>query len=241
MGVTKAAPDSASRHVIGPEGAMTPACVPGGLSSEKETSYYGACRRIVYLASVVFFHVRHYGRGNVPNHGPVILASNHQCFWDPVLVGTGAGRMLYFLTRASAFRHLLLGNLLVSVNAVPVERGQADHRALRRAVELVSRGNGLLLFPEGTRTHDGSIGPFKPGIVSIAQHAGCPIVPVAIRGGFEAWPRQRRWPLPGRVSVAYGPALDPGKGRTEARVVTARLEQSVRALYEGLAWRHSWA
>ncbi len=66
----------------------------------------------------------------------------------------------------------------------------------------------MVIFPEGTRTRDGRLGPFKRGAVVPARKARVPIVPCAIRGSFAAWPRQRRLPHPGRLEAVFGPAID---------------------------------
>jgi hypothetical protein len=72
------------------------------------------------------------------------------------------------------------------------------------AIAALRAGMPVVLFPEGTRSEDGSMGPLRRGIVLIARQSGCPVVPVYIDGAFECWPRRRRWPQPGHVQVLVG-------------------------------------
>ena len=108
----------------------------------------------------------------------------------------GIRRQVHYMARASSFDVPVVGWIIRNMNTFPVERGQADTKAYRRAVALLSAGEILLVFPEGTRTHDGKIGEMKPGVVSMAQRAGCSIMPVAVRGGYDLWPRHHRLPRP---------------------------------------------
>ncbi|MBI2193506.1 MAG: 1-acyl-sn-glycerol-3-phosphate acyltransferase [Planctomycetes bacterium] len=186
----------------------------------------------------MYFRLRYFGEEHIPKQGGFIIASNHQSYMDPVFVGTGTRRPLHFMTRSSAFRIPVVGPMIQRLNAFPVDRGQTDFRAIRRAMEILAAGGGLLVFPEGTRSRDGSLGRMKSGVISIGQRAECPIVPAAIRGAFEVWPRHRLFPRMGRVSVAFGPPIPPGWAREKAPEIAGRLQKSIVRLYEGLEWRH---
>jgi 1-acyl-sn-glycerol-3-phosphate acyltransferase len=76
--------------------------------------------------------------------------------------------------------------------------------ALRKVLNKLKKGEGVTLFPEGTRTHDGKITPFKPGLGLLARRGAAPIVPVVIDGAFECWPRHKKLFSPGRIRVTYG-------------------------------------
>ncbi|MDP6117731.1 MAG: lysophospholipid acyltransferase family protein [Planctomycetota bacterium] len=195
-----------------------------------------------FVAHILFgkmlFRIRHYGVENIPAEGGVVFASNHQCFFDPLLVGMGSKRQLIFMARASALKIPIIGKWIAAMNAFPVERGTADIGAIRRAVEAVSDGRILLMFPEGTRSQDGTIGVIRPGCILIAQKAESPIVPVAIRGAYEAWPRQNKLPRFGKVSIAYGPPIEPGRNREDAKQVQEFLTSEIHRLYQSLGWRY---
>jgi 1-acyl-sn-glycerol-3-phosphate acyltransferase len=182
--------------------------------------------------------MRTWGVENVPERGGVLLAANHQSFLDPPAVGLALRRQVYYVARASLFRVPLLGWFLRKQHGVPIERDAADLSAIRMAIDLLRRGEGLVLFPEGTRTSDGSVGEFRPGFAIVAARARAPIVPVAIDGAFEAWPRGQRLPRSGRVRVAYGQPVEPLGSGKEACVATAReVHRRVVALLDGLRQR----
>src|SRR5262249_33709812 len=75
----------------------------------------------------------------------------------------------------------------------------------------LERGDCVAVFPEGTRTKDGSIGVFRAGAIVAARRAGVPLVPAGIRGAFEAWPRAQKLPRPRRIAVRFG-APSPADG-----------------------------
>ncbi|MFW6163758.1 MAG: lysophospholipid acyltransferase family protein [Planctomycetota bacterium] len=187
------------------------------------------------MALPLLFRIRAWGVEHVPPTGGALLASNHQSFLDPTLVGTPLGRQVYYMARRSLFEVPGLGAYLRSLKAFPVERGGVDRRALRQAVTLMRAGQALVVFPEGTRSPGGGVQRFRAGFALLAAQAGVPIVPVAIDGAFEAWPRHRAFPWFGRVRVAYGEALPPlGEGKDERRQAAAEVRRRVVALQEQL-------
>jgi 1-acyl-sn-glycerol-3-phosphate acyltransferase len=172
---------------------------------------------------------------NIPARGGALLAANHASFFDPPLVGVGVRRQLHYMARKSLFRIPLFGRAIRAVKAVPVKRGAADLGSIRACIRVLRSGGALVVFPEGTRTYDGAMQPFKAGFAMMAARAGVPVVPVAICGTYEVWPRHRALPRPGRVRVAYGAPIDPPERSKEACSETAReVESHVRALYESL-------
>jgi 1-acyl-sn-glycerol-3-phosphate acyltransferase len=208
--------------------------------SSKDTCIsYEFYRLVTYpLVGKILLRICHYGVENIPDEGGLVMASNHQCFLDPMLVGMGSKRKLSFMARASAFKIPLIGRWMTSLGVFPVQRGTADLGAIRKGVEVVSSGQILLVFPEGTRTEDGTIGALKPGCILIAQKAGSPIIPVAIRGAYEAWPRQNKLPWFGKVTVAYGPPIDPGQDREDAKQVQGLLASEIHRLHQSVDWRY---
>ena len=130
--------------------------------------------------------------------GGMLIASNHESFFDPVLVGMGLPEPIFYLARRSLFRIPVFGQVIRVVGARPVSRGAVDGQALRLMLKLLRGGQRLLMFPEGTRSRDGSLGPFKKGVAAVAVRCGVPVLPVAVAGAREAWPRTSVLPRPGR-------------------------------------------
>lgn len=96
-----------------------------------------------------------------------------------------------------------------SLNAVPINRNEADTAAMRKCLDVLKKKHALLVFPEGTRTPDGTTRPFSPGTMLLIKRSGAPVVPVAIEGAFDAWPRGRALPRShGRIAVQYGQPID---------------------------------
>ncbi len=181
------------------------------------------------------FPVRWHGAENVPLEGGCLLASNHQSFLDPPLVGICLRRQVHFMARSSLFRGLF-GRLITALNAFPVDRDRADPNTFREAIRRLKDGAALLIFPEGTRSPDGSLKPLLPGVGMLALRAGVPVVPVYIHGAFRAWPRGRkmfRFFRP--IYVFFGKPFDPaeaaGKGSSReryenvARTIESRLRE----------------
>jgi len=165
--------------------------------------YYSAARSLVSgtVGLVTGWEVR--GREHVPRTGSVIVASNHVSFWDPLMVGAGTSRELHFLAKSELFKLPVLGPLIASVNGIPIRRGMADLTGMARALEVLKRGDALLMFPEGTRIRGGELHAARPGIGMLAVHGDARIVPCYISGSD----RPRGWWLRRtRVRVWYGAA-----------------------------------
>jgi len=198
----------------------------------KATLFYGFVKSTMWLILKTFFRLRVHGAGNLPREGGVLVASNHQSYLDPVIVTVAFRRPIAFMARDTLFKNPLFGRLISALNAFPVRRHSADIGAMREAVHRLQSGNVLLVFPESERTHDGRIGEMRGGPVILAHRAGAPIVPVVIKGAFEAWPRTRKLPRFRRLSITCGPPIPPpadGKRESHERVLQ-QLQQSFEAL-----------
>ena len=182
------------------------------------------------------WQLRPHGAANVPARGGVLLASTHQSFLDPLLVAVCLDREIHFMARRSLFDVPGFGSLIVACNAFPVERDTGDVKGVKTAIERLRAGNVLLVFPEGTRTRDGTIAPMKAGIRIIAERAAVPVVPVLIDGAHRVWPKGRVLPgLRGRIDIVYGRPFDP-RG---IRDLAGRIRSEVFALRKTLGPR-SW-
>jgi len=174
--------------------------------------WYELCRPLAATGLGLAFGLRRWWRAPVPAAGPLLVVANHQSYLDPPIVGLVVhNRPLRYVAREGLFRSRALGPLIRSLNAAPVaEGGRADVRAMRAVLEALEAGGAVLLFPEGTRSPDGSVQPFRKGVGLLLKRARCPVLPVGIAGAFEAWPRSSRLPrLGGPVHVVAGRTLEP--------------------------------
>jgi 1-acyl-sn-glycerol-3-phosphate acyltransferase len=146
---------------------------------------------------------RFYGRRKLPKKQAYLVVCNHQSYVDPNIVGFGLYRAIGFMARASLFKGLL-GWWFSKVYCFPVERGTSDRSSIRIAVEILTGGRPMIVFPEGTRSRDGHLQDFKRGFELIARQAKVPILPTAIHGSGKAFPKGASFPRPRKVRVTYG-------------------------------------
>src|SRR5512135_735714 len=118
---------------------------------------YAACWYSFRVFFRVYFRWVVYHRERVPCEGPFILASNHASFLDPPLVGTACPRAISYLARESLFRYPVVGLILRTVYAIPVDREGGGAAGLKAILGRLKQGGGIILFPEGTRTKDGRL------------------------------------------------------------------------------------
>ena len=172
------------------------------------------CFRVMYAT---YFRWQVFNAERVPLNGGVILASNHASFLDPPLVGSALSRDINYLARESLFRYPGIGALLRSWNAVPVDRDGGGAKGLKIILNRLLDGNGIILFPEGTRTLDGKLQPARSGIGLTVIKSTAPVVPVRVFGTFEAYGKNHKFPHPHRVIVKYGQPMNFEKLRAEAQ------------------------
>jgi len=181
------------------------------------------------------------GLEHIPDHGPVVLASNHRSYFDVAalaLVAAGAGRPVRFLAKRELFDAPMLGRVARSLGGIPVDRGSPSPTALRSASSALRAGEVVLVLPQGTIPRGEDF--FRPaltgrtGAVRLAQGAGAPLVPIGLWGTEVVWPRSSRLPdvtrllRPPTVRVRVGfpvelGSLPPDEG-------TRRLMRAISAL-----------
>ena len=147
-------------------------------------------RGLLRVICLFAFSLRVFGQNNVPARGGVLLVSNHQSYLDPILVGLGLDRSVAYMARKTLFRNRWFGQLIWWLNAFPVDRDGRDVSAVREAVDRLRDGWCLVVFPEGTRSRDGEIAPFRHGALAVADRVNAAIVPAVVEGAFEAWPME---------------------------------------------------
>lgn len=144
----------------------------------------------------------------IPAEGPLIIASNHRSYFDPPGVGAGISRDIHFLAKRELFKNPFFGALIRFYHAVPIRRAGMDWEGLARIREILGEGGAVILFPEGTRQREGSLGKPKFGVGKLAQETQAAILPVYVRGTADlraAFLRRRP------MRVTYGRVIFPGE------------------------------
>ena len=152
------------------------------------------------------YRFRAWGVTRIPDTGPLLIVSNHQSYLDPIIVGLATHkRQFRALARSTLFKNPLFSGLIRLLNAIPVEQGTSDTKAMRGCVQALKDGHALLIFPEGARTLSGVTGPFETGTWLLIKRTKPTVLPVALDGAFRAWPRGKALPrLFGRIGVKIG-------------------------------------
>ena len=203
----------------------------------KARVWYRFCRLLCRWCLRSLFRVRTWNMDRVPQdlEGGMILASNHQSYFDPPLAACMFRRESRFIARSTLFSFGPFGRLIDSVGAIPIARGESDRAALRLADEALKEGWFVTLFPEGTRTDTGYIEQVKPGVGTLAVRANVPVMPCFVHGAYDAWPRSCRIPRFGtRIDVFYGELIELPDGslsrKKRAQYVNDRLRDSLLEL-----------
>jgi len=152
------------------------------------------------------FGMRIIGRENLITDGPVLVASNHESFLDPPLIGNLYHTEMCYLARKTLFTKATRW-LYTQWNAIPIDQERPDMASLKTIIRKLREGHRVLVFPEGERSHDGKLGQAAPGIGLIAVKSGAVIQPVRIRGAREALPRGSGRIRFARISVSVGPPI----------------------------------
>jgi len=166
--------------------------------------YYWLGYHLSRLLAQLFFGFRIIHRERVIQTGPVILAVNHQSFFDPPLAGNACDRAIFFLAKKSLMDVPILGWLLPKLNVIPVNLEGGDRSALKALIRILGAGGCALVFPEGTRTPDGSLQPAQPGVGLVIVKTRAPVVPMRIFGAYDAWPIHGKIHVWRKITIVVG-------------------------------------
>ena len=181
----------------------------------------------------LLFGLRFHGSNRFPIEGGVLVCSNHQSYFDPVLVGAISDRRMNYLARQNLFDARWLGGLIRWYDGIPVQRDGLGIGGLKETLRRLKRGEMVLVFPEGTRTQDGRLSPLKPGFCMLARRAGVPLLPVGIDGAFDAWPRGRRLPQLTRICLEAGHPISADQvNNLSDEDLVSLLQERIQACFE---------
>jgi 1-acyl-sn-glycerol-3-phosphate acyltransferase len=196
---------------------------------------YSLLRNAARLGGVVAFGMQLLGRHHIPASGGVLVCSNHQSVMDPVLVGLAFNRRLNYLARRSLFQAPLFSALIRVLDAIPIDREGLGLEGIKETIRRLWDGEMVLIFPEGTRTETGQLGPLKPGLCAVAKRSRALLLPVGLDGAFQAWPRGAVLPRPGHIVMQFGPVI------TTADVQRWTNDELLAELERRMRWCHSRA
>lgn len=172
-------------------------------------------RRIVAPVAKLVYRPRIVGRRNVPRHGKVILASNHQSFIDSLIIPMTSPRRVQFLAKSHYFegtgvKGRISRAFFTAVGAVGVRRGagQEAQEALEQSRRIIDTGAAFAVYPEGTRSLDGRLYKGRTGVGWLALTTGAKVVPVGLIGTDKMQPVGAKFPRVRRVTVAFGEPID---------------------------------
>lgn len=153
--------------------------------------------------------------------GPLLIASNHQTNWDPFIIHAAIRSRMAFMAKEELFKIPILGWIMYHEKAIPVRRGAADRQAIRDALEALKSGRILGIFPEGTRSKDGVLKKFQPGMAMLATKSNSPVLPTWIH-----------WSKKGKASVWLGKLIFPPTGEKNKEDQEKFTEQIRAAMLE---------
>jgi 1-acyl-sn-glycerol-3-phosphate acyltransferase len=165
---------------------------------------YSASRLVARIWLGLYNRKRTLGTENIPAQGGVLLVANHASYLDPPIVGCGLRRAVHFLARSTLGRVGFAHRYLSALGVIFVDRDGSPREGLEGAVTALRAGKIVCIFPEGTRSADGRVTPFKRGALLVLKRAPVPVVPVGVEGSFAALGRGRGFPRPAKITVRYG-------------------------------------
>lgn len=193
------------------------------------------CKSIVGIFVKIFYRHKVYGKENFPKTGGMVVC-NHSSFLDPPLVGISCPGIIHFLARESLFKSKAFAWLLGQLKTHPVRSGSGNLDTLKYAMELLKSGRKVVIFPEGSRSRDGSFQKGQLGVGMLVYRTECPVIPIYVHGTFDAWsPDQSRPKLIGKTACIIGKPLDfthlATQDRKEAQnIIVTRLMQKIEEL-----------
>jgi 1-acyl-sn-glycerol-3-phosphate acyltransferase len=181
---------------------------------------------------LIFYRVRIFGERLIPRTGGVLVLANHQSHFDPPTIGSLVGRRLNYVARKTLFKGPLAW-FISMLDAIPIDQEGIGLSGIKETLKRLKGGEGVLLFPEGSRSWDGEMMPLMPGFTALVRRCRVPIVPAAIVGAHEAWPRGTPRPvLSGMIIVEFGPPLSTAESALlNDEQLIAEIDRRIRACF----------
>ncbi len=191
--------------------------------------YWISVRGAFFGTRLVGVRIETVGREQLDPQQTYIFMANHVSNIDPPVFVPLIGRRVFILVKKELFRIPVLGYAMRKAQFIAVDRQNRDAavESVKKAIEVLRSGLSMMAFPEGTRSRDGKLLPFKKGPFHLAMDSGNPVVPVTIVGAHEVWPKGHFRITPGKIMIVFHPPMDP-----QAFASRDELMQAVRAKIE---------
>ncbi len=160
------------------------------------------------LQLTIAYRMRVHGLENFPKSGSTLICSNHQSFLDPMVLGVACPEPLNYLARKTLFKPGPVQMFLSLNDAIPIDRDSIGLSGIKESLKRLKRGEMLVVFPEGTRTDDGGLRPFQPGFDLLARRSKSRLLPIALDGCYQAFPRDAKLPRLGEIRVVIGDPIE---------------------------------
>ena len=203
-----------------------------------ESVLYVVVRNVIVAFCTLFWRLTVEGKEHIPTSGPFILSPVHRSNIDTPLVAACTSRKVHYMGKQEMWKYKLSAAFFTAMGGFPVNRGAADREALRTCVEYLTRGEPLVIFPEGTRRSGPVVEEMFEGAAYVATKTGAPIVPVGIGGSEGAMPKGAKFLKPVKCHLIIGPPLhpepgEPGKApRRAVRELNERLQAELQRLFD---------
>lgn len=201
--------------------------------------FYGFFHYLAANVRAMWFRGEVVGTENFPTTGPFLIASNHASHLDPPFVGSQVAKQMRFFARKSLWNNRVMAWWLDRVETIAVERDSGDIGAIKKVLQALKDNRAVVLFPEGTRSPDGSLQKPKAGVGLMACKTGVPVVPCRVYGSFAAFGKGAKLPNFGSpVTVVFGPPIpashydDPSLGKARYETAAQRIMDRIALLPE---------
>jgi 1-acyl-sn-glycerol-3-phosphate acyltransferase len=199
------------------------------IEQSKQTLDVRLLRGTLFAMMRVLFRIEHKGGEHIPPDGPLLIVSNHNTYFDPFWVAVRVYRTVRFMAWDKIFEIPLAGRIFRWLGAFPVSLDKPESSAFKNCLKVLRQGEALVIFPEGGRSPDGQLLPFKDGAAHLALKLGAPVLPVVVHGGEKVWGPRMLLPLPRKVWVEYLPVIRPEQFATSVEGLTQQVRETIRA------------
>ena len=209
--------------------------IPGWLAHGKGLAarfFFAITTALSRVVGRWLYRLRWEGSEHLPTSGPFLICPNHASFLDgPMIISNLPAEIRRRAFAVGAPVHVSGGFrtwFSRALGILPIDSDSHIRESMQTSAALLKRGGVLIIFPEGSRTFDGRLAQLRDGAAVLAAELSLPIVPCAVLGTFDAWPRQRRLPRSGRVTIRFGEPLIPAPGDDGLPESPARLTERIR-------------